>query len=377
MRLSELDTPCLVLDKGKVDRNCTFLRERVHQLGAELRVHGKTAKNIEAIRLAMSGQDRGITVSTLKEAEYFFENGITDIVYAVGIVPAKLDRVAALTRRGCALSVICDSVAQARACETASRKHGITLPVLIEIDCDGHRCGVQPGDPLLLDIGRILHRGNGVELRGVLTHAGESYNCRDLNCIRKFAELERQQTLRCSEQLRADGLPCPVVSIGSTPTATFTENLTGITEVRAGVHMFMDLVMAGIGVCEVSDIALSVLTSVIGHQKDRGWVIVDAGWMALSADRGTASQQVDRGYGVVCDIHGDVVDNLMVETVNQEHGIVTHRAGEKLDPDRFPIGSMLRILPSHACATGAMHNSYQVIDGGAEVLAEWQRTAGW
>jgi D-serine deaminase-like pyridoxal phosphate-dependent protein len=183
--------------------------------------------------------------------------------------------------------------------------------------------------------------------------------------------------VRCSEELRADGLACPVVSIGSTPTATFTENLTGITEVRAGVHMFLDLVMAGIGVCEVSDIALSVLTSVIGHQKEKGWVIVDAGWMALSRDRGTAFQQVDQGYGVVCDIHGDVVDNLLVEAVDQEHGIVTHRAGEKLDPDRFPVGSMLRILPNHACATGAMHNSYRVIDGGTQVLAEWQRTAGW
>ena len=100
-----------------------------------------------------------------------------------------------------------------------------------------------------------------------------------------FAEQERSRCVRAAERLRAAGLPCPVVSTGSTPTALSAHSAAGVTEIRAGVYAFHDLVMAGLGVCRTDDIALSVLTTVIGHQVDKGWVLVDAGWMALSRDR--------------------------------------------------------------------------------------------
>jgi len=377
VRLSEQQTPCLVLDKGKVAKNCARLHERLARLGVNLRPHGKTAKNIDALRLSLAGQSGGITVSTLREAEYYFEQGVTDIVYAVGIAPVKLARACGLVERGLGLAVILDSVAQAQAVSAQAQQHSVTLPVLIEIDCDGHRSGVVPDDPALLEIGRLLDRLDGVALRGVLTHAGESYNCRDTECIKALAVQERDMAVRCAVTLRADGLQCPVVSVGSTPTAMFAEDLTGVTEVRAGVFVFFDLFMAGLGVCEVQDIAVSVLTSVIGHQKRKGWVITDAGWMALSRDRGTAGQALDQGYGLVCDLDGKPIPDLIVEAVNQEHGIVADRSGKDLDWAQFPVGSMLRVLPNHACAVGAMHDRYQVVDGGTEVVGVWERVNGW
>src|SRR3546814_5890947 len=107
-----------------------------------------------------------------------------------------------------------------------------------------------------------------------------------------MAERERRAAVDAAQVLRAGGLPCPVVSVGSTPTAMFAENLDGVTEVRAGVFVFFDLFMAGLGVCRQDDIALSVLTTVIGHQPEKDWILVDAGWMAMSRDRGTAGQPV-------------------------------------------------------------------------------------
>src|SRR5690606_483257 len=104
--------------------------------------------------------------------------------------------------------------------------------------------------------------------------------------------------------------------VGSTPTAHFSRDLSGVTEVRAGVYVFMDLVMAGIGVCTTDDIAISVLTTVIGHQRERGWILIDAGWMAMSRDRGTAKQAVDQGFGVVCDMEGRVLDGLFVQATS-------------------------------------------------------------
>ena len=232
-------------------------------------------------------------------------------------------------------------------------------------------------DSLLLDIGRLLNSEEGVVLAGVLTHAGESYQCKSVDEIRAIAETERDVAVKCSEMLRQNGLPCPIVSVGSTPTASFAEDLTGITEVRAGVFMFYDLVMAGLGVCMETDIAVSVLTSVIGHQKRKGWAITDAGWMALSRDRGTASQKVDQGYGLVCNVEGSPIDNLIVSDTNQEHGIITDRAQKDLPWESFGIGRMLRVLPNHACATGAMYDRYYVTDGSTEIVDVWKRVNGW
>ena len=211
----------------------------------------------------------------------------------------------------------------------------------------------------------------------MLAHAGPSYEYNTPDALAAIAEQERSRTVRAAERLRAAGLPCPVVSIGSTPTALAAEHLEGVTEVRAGVYVMFDLVMHNIGVCDLSDIALSVLTTVIGHQEEKGWAIVDAGWMAMSRDRGTQRQAHDFGYGQVCTEQGDVLGDYVMSAANQEHGIVS-RAGT---PDagiaqRFPIGTRLRILPNHACATGAQHPEYQAIgeDGGAQT---WPRFYGW
>lgn len=377
MDLTSFETPCLVLDRGKLQRNITRMREHLAPLGVNLRPHGKTAKNIDAIRMALVGQNGGITVSTLKEADYYFDHGIRDLCYAVGIAPNKIQRIAGLVQRGARISILLDSIEQVRFASARATEFGVELPVLIEIDCDDHRSGLTPEDPLLLEIGKLVQDSSGLALEGVLTHAGGSYNGKSAAEIRHCAAVERDAVVRCADALRQNGLPCPTVSVGSTPTATFADDLTGVTEVRAGVFLFQDLVMAGLGVCRFSDIALSVLASVIGHQRRKGWVIVDAGWTALSRDRGTSSQRLDQGYGLVCDIHGHPSGDLIVSATNQEHGIISQRHGGPIDWERFPVGGLLRILPSHACATGAMHDRYRVTDGTTEVIASWDRINGW
>ena len=178
------------------------------------------------------------------------------------------------------------------------------------------------------------------------------------------------------------GHDCPIVSVGSTPTARFARRMDGVTEVRVGTYVFMDLVMAGLGVCRVDDIALSVLTEVIGHRERAGEWLVDAGWMALSRDRGTANQAVDQGYGLVCDEDGEVMDDIIVRATSQEHGILAHRSGKPITADRFRIGQRLRILPNHACATAGKHDGYCLIgDGligdGQQARRYWPRMHGW
>ncbi len=375
MQLDDILTPALVVDEGRMTRNIDRMRHRVAELGVSFRPHVKTCKSLEIARRLMPTPRGPITVSTLKEAEQFFAHGVTDILYAVGIAPAKLPHVGDLRARGCDLSAILDSVDAARDVTSFCAARRCEIPVLVEIDSDDHRGGVKPESPALLAIAGALR--DGASVRGVMTHAGASYACRSTDAIVAMAEQERAAVVRAAERLRQAGFDAPVVSVGSTPTATFARALSGVTEARTGVFVFQDLVMAGLGVCAIEDIALSVLVSVIGHQREKGWILTDGGWMAVSRDRGTARQREDRGYGLVLDADGYLLDGFAMSDANQEHGIVSRPDREPIDWAGFPIGARLRILPNHACATAAQHTAYHVINGSREILARWDRFGGW
>lgn len=377
--LAEPDTPFAVVDVSKVRRNIERLSTRAERLGVALRPHVKTAKSLDVAALLHHGAPGPVTVSTLAEAEAFADGGYTDITYAVGIDPHKLPRVVALLRRGVTLRVLLDSVAQAESVAQASRLTDLPLPALIEIDCDGHRGGVTSEAPELVEIGRTLHTAGCLD--GVLTHAGESYFAYTAEELRLAAENERDCAVAAAERLRAADLPVATVSVGSTPTAHAAEDLTGVTELRAGNYVFFDLVMAGIGVCRVEDLALSVVVTVIGHRSEHGWIITDGGWMAMSRDRGTSVQAQDQGYGLVTDLAGHPIPGLVMTGASQEHGTLTARDGARLP--ELPIGTRLRILPNHACATAAQHRGYHVVDGahGTDAAPHihdfWGRVAGW
>ena len=373
--LAELATPALLVDRDRFDVNVGRMRS---VLGGQamLRPHLKTVKSVPAALRILGGAQGPITVSTLLEAERFAEAGFRDILYAVGIAPAKLPRVLALRRRGVDLSIITDNVAAAEAIGSAARAAGEPFPVLIEIDSDGHRAGVPPHDrERLLAIAHALAAG-GAEVRGGMTHAGASYASTSADEIRAVAARERDAVVSAAAILREAGHAAPVVSLGSTPTALHAGALDGVTEVRAGVYAFMDLVMAGLGVCRVEDIALSVLATVIGHQHEKGWILVDAGFLAMSRDRGTAAQALDQGYGIVCDEAGEPYPDLLMTSANQEHGILALRAGSSAALPDLPVGTLVRILPNHACATAAQHQSYEVVRDGA-VVEHWPRFNGW
>lgn len=369
-------TPAAVVDVAKMRANISRMVGHIHSLNAAFRPHVKTAKSVPVTRAILEAGGRGITVSTLKEAGEFFASGITDILYAVGMAEQKLPQCLELMRKGCDLGIITDNVDSARAIAAFGVANGVCFKVLIEVDTDGHRSGVLPESEDLIAVARALALP-GAELRGVLTHAGSSYELDTPEALAAMAEQERALTVRAAERLRENGFTCPVVSVGSTPTALSARNLDGVTEVRAGVFVFFDLVMHNVGVCGLDDIALSVLGTVIGHQKEKGWAIVDAGWMAMSRDRGTAKQKHDFGYGQVCDEDGMVLPGFIMVGANQEHGIIASEKEAVTDiAEQFPIGTRVRILPNHACATGAQFPEMQAVfpDGSSEV---WPRFYGW
>ena len=377
---TDLETPLLLLDEQRMQHNIERMQSRMTALGVRFRPHAKTSKCPEVVKRQLAAGARGITVSTLKEAERFFAAGIDDILYAVAIVPSKLDHALRLVRQGLKLTLLVESVWAAEQLSQHGIQHGHCYDVLIEVDTDGHRSGIKPQDPQL---GLVAHAlrvegGEGARLRGVLTHAGSSYALRTPEELAAMAERERAGCVDAAQRLRAQGHPCDVVSVGSTPTALSAKSLEGVTEVRAGVYVFFDLVMVGVGVCAVDDIAVSVLCTVIGHRPDVGWVITDAGWMAMSRDRGTQKQACDYGYGLVCHDSGTPIPELIFNEANQEHGVLQWNGDDtRRIEERFPVGSRLRILPNHACATGAQHECYMALPSSGGAPQRWDRFHGW
>jgi D-serine deaminase-like pyridoxal phosphate-dependent protein len=206
-----------------------------------------------------------------------------------------------------------------------------------------------------------------------MTHAGHSYQGRSVAEITQIAELERSHVVYAAQRLRAEGHVISVVSAGSSPTGRHAEIMSGLSEFRAGVYMFGDLFQAEIETHARDGIALTVLTSVIGHPSGR--LLIDAGALALSKDRSTELTPNDFGFGLVLDIRGEpALGNAIVRKAYQEHGVI------ELDPNSLietPVGTRLRILPNHACLTAAAHDRYHVIDGSDDVIAVWPRMNGW
>ncbi|HQT77306.1 MAG: hypothetical protein B7Z80_19515 [Rhodospirillales bacterium 20-64-7] len=365
MNLADLPTPCLVLDRSILARNLKTMASAVARLGVPLRPHMKTAKSIDVARLALEGQPGGITVSTLAEAEYFLGHGITDMLYAVGITPQKLEQVVRLNASGARIIVITDDPTMAG----IIADHPTPPRTLIEIDSGEDRAGVHPDSDLLLDLGARL----GPSLAGVMTHAGHSYTGRSVREMEGFAQAERDAITRAASRLRSAGHPVGIVSAGSSPTARHAENFAGVTELRAGVYMFGDLFQAEIETHGKDAIAVTVLASVIGRRPGR--ILVDAGGLALSKDRSTEAAPHDYGFGLALDLDGQPsLGSAIVRRAYQEHGVI------ELDPRHpvdLPIGAKLRIAPNHTCMTVAAHDRYFVVNGGREVAAIWHRVNGW
>lgn len=372
----DVPTPCLVIDAKKLAANIEKGKRKAQALGLAFRPHLKTHKCIEIARMQMTSPEGPATASTLKEARAYAQAGIKDLIYAVGIAPQKLYEVLAIRNTGCDLKIILDSRQAAEAVSNFCSSHKCTIPVLIEIDTDGHRSGMLPDSPELIETAAALK--DGAEFKGVLTHAGSSYDSQNLEFIKHKAVEEKNGILSAAKNLSKAGFNSEIISVGSSPTFIFAENESGITEMRAGVYVMGDLFQSNIGVCRIDEIAPSVLATVIGWQKEKHQVIVDAGWLAMSRDRGTGNQNPDYGYGLVCGLDGSPLDGgrVIVKGANQEHGIIESTGEDPLDLEKFPIGSRVRILPNHACPTLAAHPCYFLVEG-LRITKRLEHVSGW
>ena len=371
--LGSLQTPSLLLDLIRVRRNAERMSEMATRNDVRLRPHIKTHKCIEVGRIQTAGHESAVTVSTLAEARAFAKSGFTDITYAVPIERGKFDEAIGVLRSGIKLNLLTDDAATSRQLDEAAGAAGVSFDVFVKIDCGTHRVGVEPHTAEAVAIPWQLSDAKNLNFAGILTHAGHSYNAHSRDEILAVARHERDAMVEFAETLRRQSIEVPTVSIGSTPTMSVVDHLDGIDEIRPGNYIFFDASQATLGSCSFDDTALTVLTAVIHKDNARRKLVVDAGAIALSKDRGPVGIDPACGYGHVLDVEG-VETDMRVTSLSQEHGGI--EAGDSSVFDQLKVGDRLRILANHSCLTAAQHSHYHVMENGRTV-DKWEIHRGW
>ncbi len=364
--LSKVPTPALLVDVDVYEANAVRMADRAATLGVALRPHAKTVKSPGLLRSVIGLGATGLTVSTLGELRSLLPL-TTDFMYGVPVAEGKAGPVLeAIGSHDVRLTVVVGEMDNLAGVPRDSR-----IDVVIEIDSDGHRGGIPPEDPRLEELAEAI--ASRYRLRGVMTHAGGSYLVNPAQ-VASIAVMERSAVAAAADRLRGAGHEIELVSVGSTPTVAAVDHLAGVTEARPGVYLFGDLSMVALGACTEADIALATLATVIGSSPDGRLSFIDAGWSALSQDKGVPALGEDAGLGVVAPVDGDAMDaRLVVSAANQEHGFVTSPDGS---PTGLAIGDRVRVFPNHACATAEMHHRMTLVADG-EVVGTELRPRDW
>src|SRR3989441_114143 len=363
----DLETPALLLHLDAVERNVRHMAKRARQLGVALRPHAKPHKWVDVARLQREHGARGLTVSTLVEAEEFARAGFNDITWAFPIDPSHIPHVHRIAEAtGTTLRVAVDDEHTARALA------GSGLHVWLKVDSGLHRAGVDPASPYALKVAAELGDERGLVFDGILTHSGHAYRTTSKAEAAQVAEQERSVMVGFAERLREAGLPVRALSVGSTPAMAAAQDLAGVTEARPGNYVFYDRTMVLIGCCEPADVGVTVLATVVSHQPGAAHFIVDAGALELSKDPGPA-HVAPQAMGAV---RG--APELTVATLSQEHGLIRADSPAALD-GRFTVGTQVEIVPNHSCLTVPLFDEYHVIRGtgdGAREVDRWKVERG-
>lgn len=364
MTVSDLRTPAVLVDQARAQRNLARLQEAAAARGIRLRPHAKTHKSPLIARWQIERGAVGICCAKLGEAEVFADAGIKDIRIPYPLNPANADRLIALAQRA-HVSFVVDHLRVAEAWSLALHAAAVTVDVLVKIDVGFHRCGIDPAPGTALPFIHRVAELPGLRLRGLLSHAGQSYHAHSEAELEEMAVAEARMLVSLALAARAAGIAIDELSAGATPTARYSLQQDGLTEYRAGNFVYFDRTQVGLGAATLDDCALTVLARVVSKPaRDR--IILDAGSKTLSSD-GARGFQPAPGYGSVCEVGSDpngartlqILPNLVVERLSEEHATVRVTDGATpLEP-----GDLVRILPNHACVVSNLVDQAWLLDG--------------
>jgi D-serine deaminase-like pyridoxal phosphate-dependent protein len=340
-----LDTPAILVDLDAVEANIARMAAFAQRAGLLLRPHVKTHKSLAMAGRQLAAGAAGLCVAAATEAAVMARTGASDIVLAYPLVgQRKLERAAGLLD-GPALTLVTDSSEVTEGYRGLARRAGRTIPVLVEVDTGMNRAGADPRS--MVKIASDVARGDGLEFRGILTHAGHAHDTTDPRSIERVARHEARIMGAVREELEAAGIEVPVASAGSTLTAPFLRASDGITEIRPGTYIYNDLRTLACYACTYDAIAVTALATVVSVNGDR--VTIDAGGKTLTPT-------TDTTYGLG-HLRGD--PDATFTRLSEEHGVLTLEGAES----RVAVGDRVQVLPVHVCAWMDLHPEVYGIRG--------------
>ena len=332
-----VDTPVVLVDLDKMEANIKEMAQVAAAAGVKLRPHIKTHKSPYIANLQLEAGASGITVAKVSEAEVMADAGIDDIYIAYPIYgELKLTRLKGLLEKA-KIRVALDSIEVAQGLAGLGREVGQDIPVLLQVETGIKRCGTLPGQPTL-EMARKLCRIEGIKLIGLHAHEGHAHAAahgQGVEGFRRVAFEVGRTMVETAELLRKDGITIEEISVGATPTARYSAEVPGITELRPGTYVFNDRMILSDGLATEDTCAVTILATVVSRAApDRA--VVDAGSKTLSSDTLIG----EKGYGHVIGRPDIIIDRL-----NEEHGMLA-----LTDPRaRLSIGDRLEIIPNHIC----------------------------
>ena len=356
MHLSEIETPALIVDLDRMERNIARVADYAREHGLRLMPHTKTHKTPEIGRKQLAAGAAGLTVAKSSEAEAMAQAEPPLLLVAYPVLGApklrRLTEVAKKTR----VAVALDSVEAARGLSEAAVGAGVTFAVRVEVDLGLKRCGLEPG-PALVELAQAVDKLPGLDLEGFQFYPGHLWP--------KAEGFEAKLAAAAEDvaQVRADfekaGLPLSVVSGGTTPTLWHSHRIPGMTEIRPGTCVFNDRTIVGAGAAEWDDCAATILVTAVSTPRP-GYAIVDGGSKTFTSDPLPHSDE--GGHGRVVDAPGARLYKLQ-----EEHGYLDLTASER----QVKIGDRLRVIPNHICVAVNMHEKMVGVRG-ETVESVWQ-----
>jgi D-serine deaminase-like pyridoxal phosphate-dependent protein len=356
MRLSDLPTPQVVVDRRRLMNNIERAQKLADSAGLRLRPHAKTHKSPAIAGWQIDRGAVGICCAKLGEAETFAAAGIEDIRLPYPVNPFNATRLFALMDRA-SISIIVDHLAVAQGWSDVMRQAGRTLDVLIKIDVGFHRCGIDPDERTALDFIRAVASLPGLRLRGLLSHAGHGYHAATEEELCTVAAREAEILIGLREGARRSGIDLGELSVGATPTLRFSARQRGLTELRPGNYAYFDRTQVALGAASLADCALTVAATVVSKPAaDR--IILDCGSKTLTNDQARGIAKV-AGFGAVVNEDGTAeVGGLLIERLSEEHATVRVTGGTRLEP-----GGRVRVVPNHSCVVSNLVDVVRLVEG--------------
>lgn len=350
-------TPLAVVDETVMQANISGMQRLANTVGAALRPHAKTHKSARVARLQLQAGARGLTVATLREAEYFEQAGIADLLLVHPPVGTpKKKRLAALAERVSRLTVAIDSL-------EAALQLPQTVELLWEVDTGHHRLGTFPGAPTVEAVKRLVDHLGSERFKGLLTFPGHVYQKATREERREIAHEEIGLLRETADLLRGQQIEVRELSVGSTPTAVFATEVQQMTEMRPGVYVYGDANQVTLGSKSLDECALGVVATVVSTPaRDRA--VIDAGTKALSVDAVVPGLI---GFGKVIN-HPD----LVLERLSEEHGVLVSKAETGLH-----IGERVIVIPVHCCTTVNLHETILMVSRDGSATRDETGARGW